>query len=246
MNETAIFLFMFWPFLSEEAPEKYAPLPPPNKEVVMLISDLGDKKFKKRESAEARLRELGWTALRAISEARKHKDAEIAHRAKKIYNEYFRIEREKYSDKLPSIWRLPNSIRYNKKDFNINKDVEKIKNVSLCKPLKLDDLSLHYYRRAAAKMERQIESPYGATYYRLEDIEQEATDLYLTDLLLSGKSREEVNKLAKEMLDNSGKCENFHINHGGLEDQPQWYASPPGPLVDREEYVDPNTIYQQH
>jgi hypothetical protein len=53
-------------------------------EVKLLIEQLGDDSFERREEADARLRKIGWSHAKLLREALEHKDPEVRFRVRKM------------------------------------------------------------------------------------------------------------------------------------------------------------------
>jgi len=190
--------------------------PLPTKEIAELIEKTGDDSFQVREKATRDLEKLGWKALRALEMATRNKDAEIAMRARRSLAKYYTVNSDDKDTPTPKIWLLDNELRWPKGKVGEDED----------------DLGKKFYELARNQYNSRNESQVSDKNWNEEWLAQEATRLYVKDLLWRGMDREKVRKRLNGMVENAKNMYNESNGNGEYDNaNGQWHQGMPGKLV---------------
>lgn len=208
-------------------------LPQPTDEIKKLVVELGDDKFRVREKASKKLKELGYKSLKAcILAERNTTDPEVRHRARAVVNSYLSVNSDDEQNPTPSIWHLPEKTR-----FPLGHSFERWNDYCHnCKPHEPpSDIARYFYERARSDYNIQAKryrfQEMSDSEWRASHIEAQATRNYVRYLLLSGKTHKEVKALLNEMVESEKsktllEQTEYEYEYGG-----GGHGRPPGPAI---------------
>jgi hypothetical protein len=227
----SLFLLLWLGLLGDETIH----MPPPTKEIQQLIKQLGDDSWRIREKADSDLRKIGWPALQGVYCAGIYgEDLETRVRSIRIYRSYFNISSDDPETRMPSIWFLDEKLRY-PKGYELEK--AKIDRLgSVCKILDVPDVAKEFYEKAVKRNNADLND------YKNEDFEREAMWLYMKQRLLRGEKHADLKKLLNQAVKNSKEYLHYYQTANIDQEWPayDWYNSPPGPMIKKEDFKEPN------
>ncbi len=196
--------------------------PLPTKEQLAIVEKMGDNNYKIREKAMRDLEKMGRKSLCALELATKHKDIEIVRRAKLVLEKYYNFYSKDVSSRpwasMASIWYLDNKLRWPYGENGL-------------------DIAKYYYIKARDRHNQGQVSK--IRIWTNPTIAEEATRLYIKDMIWKGLTRKKAIKRLNDMaLNETTKHNEYEGSKWGHNEDGEWQQlNPPGKLV-------PNYVYK--
>lgn len=229
-----IILSILFPFLDETV---Y--MPAPTKEINVLINQLGNDRWRDRESATFKLKEIGWPALKGVYKAAKSSnDPEIQMRASSIYRSYFDLVSDNKEVPIPPIWYMDEKLRY---PDGFKLEVTKIERLgSCCKILEIKDIATEYFRLALKNYE---ELDQNNIEWSNETVAISAMNCYIKTRLLRGEKHADLKKILNHAVKNQKEYSHYYQTGDITNEWPayDWTQLPPGPMIRKEDFKEPNS-----
>ena len=227
-------LYTFMLLLASFGPN---PPPAPTDEIRSLIFQLGDDEYAVRENAEEKLKKLKHKAIRGCLNAAACSDSpEIRFRAKIVVNNFYGVFSNDPKNPYPSIYLLNDKIRF---PHGITYSVDSENDgEGWCKEMIAPlDIAAYYFELARENYnnrlsESQKSNGWKITCWRDDYLEQEATRLFVHDLLYNGKNPKEIKEFLNEAAERIKTHKNLYRHYG----HPEYNADDeaiPGPAVEK-------------